>query len=179
MTYQLISQEIFEKDVRDSLEENLLSKIGSKFFSTDPYSIEFLIRRYLDLFNPENFKESNDNNGSNMYIPSKAIILDYLADEEFTKKKVRPDKGAFSCEFWGGVFYENVENSRKSQITLEDFAQKLSMCYAMLATQTQIYSFASSSEVADQILLSFRLTSRDLGIPVNQNIDPKVIKLVR
>jgi hypothetical protein len=162
--------ETFLQEAREEVKKNLISTIGVGHFSTDPYSVDFISKRYEDLFRIRN-------------MPSKAVILDYLADEKLTGKKIRPDLGAIACEFWGGIFHTHIESKKKdgeeSQfVSINDFSQKLASCYALLASRSQIYSYASSSEITEQILFAFRKTSEALRIPIDEFYDNKVIRLV-
>lgn len=162
-----VSIEQFQKDCRSIAGDNLSKLLGSFFINQDPYLVPFLSNRYAQLFNLDNF--IYDETG---ILPSKAIILDYLADKDLDEKSHDPHKGAFACEFWGGIFFDHIMNNKRLSFTKEDFAYKLQLCYAMLASKTGLYSFAVGAEIGDKILSAFRKTSRDLGI-TNSNYSSK------
>lgn len=155
----------FMAEAKDCVHSNLVANIGEYTISSDPNIIPFLAERYLNLFQ---IRET----------PSKQVLLEYLTDESLTKKSFSPDKAAIACEFWAGIFFKHIEN-KKEPLSVSDYDNTLELAYALLATHTGIYSFASSSEVADKVLLSFRKTSLELKIPTSENnFEERVLRLI-
>ena len=171
----LVNSQEFYSEAAHIARKNLLSRMGKKVVASDPFALDFLTRRFLDLLIESNLFV--DKKGT-LDLPSKTIILDYLVSKEISPDRNNPHKGAQACEFWGGIFYEHIIKDKI--LNLDDFAQKLSWSYALLASETKIYSYWIGSEFAERVLSAFRMTSKQLEIATRfeDKLPENVVRLV-